>query len=256
MRLCRLSLAIIFFATAGVLNAQQQLTGYWEGKLPGNPPNRIVMEINQSENKADKVVLFSIDQDGDPWVPDSVVHTGTNFALVLDSGRVTYRGTLSADANSIDGVWNESGFPARTLNFTRTPRQTSWNITIPSERDITVITDARQMIASPVKWNRHDTDAHHCDAHSTTFTLYCALELSQERVFGTFKHRDSAMQEARFLIESDFENGQHYTHRLLDFNNDQNVSFADLQHFFDLLEVRINGQIKDIDAADQAATMR
>jgi hypothetical protein len=64
------------------------------------------------------------------------------------------------------------------------------------------------------------------------------------------------MQEARFLIESDFENGQHYTHRLLDFNNDQNVSFADLQHFFDLLEVRINGQIKDIDAADQAATMR
>jgi len=55
---------------ASVMQAQN-LTGYWQGTLPGSKPLRIVMQANNGNNGKRKVTLFSIDQDGEPWPADS-----------------------------------------------------------------------------------------------------------------------------------------------------------------------------------------
>src|ERR1700733_5636701 len=246
---------LILMATLYLLSSSamqgQNLVGYWFGTLPGPKPLRTVMQVNNDNGKR-KVTLFSIDQDGDPWPADSVTVTAGNFTLSLDSGRATYDGVISANNRTINGTWNQGNLPPRPLTFTRTAKQTSWNLSQPDKDDLQIVDQAKEILSTPAKWNRVDTDAHECTPTTTTFTLYCALETATTKVSGSFKHRDSAMQEARFLIESDFEKGKHYQHRLLDYNNDPDVSFADIQRFFDLLKTRIEQQIKDDLAADKA----
>ncbi len=51
------------------------------------------------------------------------------------------------------------------------------------------------------------------------------------------------MQQARFVIDEDLAKGNHYHHRLMDYNNDPQTTFADVQRFFSLLEQRIQKQI-------------
>ena len=46
------------------------------------------------------------------------------------------------------------------------------------------------------------------------------------------------MQQARFVIDEDLAKGNHYEHRLMDYNNDPKTKFADVQRFFALLEER------------------
>ena len=210
------------------------------------------MQVNSRDNGNRKVILFSIDQDGEPWIADSVTVTGKNFTLVLDSGRATYDGAISANGRVINGTWNEHNLPPRPLTFARTPKQTSWNLAQPGKDDLLIVDQAKEILSTPAKWNRVDTDAHECTPTTATFTLYCALETATTKISGSFKHRDTAMQDARFLIESDFEKGKHYQHRLLDYNNDPTTSFADIQKLFDLLKIRIQQQIKDDQAADKA----
>jgi hypothetical protein len=40
------------------------------------------------------------------------------------------------------------------------------------------------------------------------------------------------MQEARFAIDEVLAKGNHYQHRMMDFNNDPNTTFADVEKFF------------------------
>jgi hypothetical protein len=51
------------------------------------------------------------------------------------------------------------------------------------------------------------------------------------------------MQQARFLIDEVLARGNHYHHRLMDYNNDPKTTFADVQRFFTLLEERIRKQL-------------
>lgn len=56
------------------------------------------------------------------------------------------------------------------------------------------------------------------------------------------------MQQARFVIDEDLAKGNHYKHRLMDYNNDPKTTFADVQRFFALLEERVK---KRLDAQQQ-----
>jgi hypothetical protein len=53
----------------------------------------------------------------------------------------------------------------------------------------------------------------------------------------------AAMQQARFVIDDDLAKGNHYHHRLMDYNNDSKTTFADVQRFFALLEQRIRKRL-------------
>lgn len=110
-----------------------------------------------------------------------------------------------------------------------------------SRNDIRIVHRARKILNSPAKWNRADN--RECPAAQTTYSLYCALEKATEEISKNFEHRGAAMQQARFVIDDDLAKGNHYHHRLMDYNNDPKTTFADVQKFFALLEQRIKQQL-------------
>jgi hypothetical protein len=83
----------------------------------------------------------------------------------------------------------------------------------------------------------------------TTYSLYCALETATYEVTGSFAHRGAAMQEARFVIDDDLARKNTYHHRLMDYNNDRQTTFADVRRFFDLLQGRIEGRLEEVEAS-------
>jgi len=110
-----------------------------------------------------------------------------------------------------------------------------------SEGDIHIVRRAREILNSPAKWNRADN--RECPATQRTYSLYCALEKATEEVSKEFAHRGAAMQQARFVIDEVLAKGNHYEHRLKDYNNDPKTTFTDVQKFFTLLEERIQKRL-------------
>jgi hypothetical protein len=106
-----------------------------------------------------------------------------------------------------------------------------------SNADIDVVKRAAEILNSPEKWNRLDNRM--CPSDANTFSLYCALERATDEIGKTFEHRGAAMQEARFVIEEIAPDANRYNHRLMDFNNDPDTTFADIQGVFWLLEKHI-----------------
>ena len=120
-----------------------------------------------------------------------------------------------------------------------------------SKSDIEIVKRARQILNSPEKWNRADNRA--CPDSETKFSLYCALEKATYDVTGDFAHRGAAMQESRFVIDDDLAPKNHYQHRLMDYNNDPQTTFADVQRFFDFLQARIEGRLEAQEANSRPA---
>ena len=110
-----------------------------------------------------------------------------------------------------------------------------------SQDDIRIVERARDLLNSPAKWNRADN--RQCPAKESTHSLYCALEQATKEISKKFEHRGAAMQQARFVIDDDLAKGNHYHHRLMDYNNDPKTTFADVQRFFALLEQRIQKRL-------------
>lgn len=111
-----------------------------------------------------------------------------------------------------------------------------------SEADVRIVRRAREILDTPSKWNRADN--RECPAAQKTYSLYCALEKATDEVSKNFQHRGAAMQQARFVIDEDLAKGNHYEHRLMNYNNDPKTTFADVQKFFTLLEQRIQKRLE------------
>jgi hypothetical protein len=110
-----------------------------------------------------------------------------------------------------------------------------------NQSDIRIVQRAREILSSPAKWNRADN--RDCPATEKTYSLYCALEKATEDVTHNFEHRGAAMQESRFAIDEVLAKGNHYEHRLMDYNNNPRTTFADVQKFFNLIEDRIRKRL-------------
>lgn len=110
-----------------------------------------------------------------------------------------------------------------------------------TQDDVKIVQRAEAILSSPDKWNRADN--RECPKSAKTFSLYCALEIATDEVNGHFEHREAAMQQARFVIDDDLAKGNHYEHRLRDYNNDPKTTYADIQEFFRLLQKRITTRL-------------
>jgi len=106
-----------------------------------------------------------------------------------------------------------------------------------AKADIDIVRRAAQILNSPAKWNRADNRV--CPLDAKTFSLYCALEKATEEMGKNFEHRGAAMQEARLVIEEIAPEANRYSHRLMEYNNDPQTSFADIQGVLWLLQKHI-----------------
>lgn len=104
--------------------------------------------------------------------------------------------------------------------------------------DIEVLQRARDILNSPEKWNRHDDQ--NCETQMNTISLYCAIKMASKEVPG---NSGAVMQEGRAVISEMDPKELKYKTRLTDYNNDPAVTFADLQKFFQEVEVRLTKRL-------------
>lgn len=110
----------------GVLGAQE-LTGDWQGTLVfGKVKLRIILKVSGNADEKLTAELYSIDQTTDPIPVDSISEEGktVKFALPIING--SFAGTMSADANTIDGTWTQGG--PTPLKLERATKSTAWAI--------------------------------------------------------------------------------------------------------------------------------
>jgi len=139
----RICLAFLLAATLtaivpATLHAQD-ISGDWQGTLADGAGLKVILHIEKNpaekaaaendkctpaKKDAWKAVLYSIDQGPDGIPFNSVTFQDSTLKLALDAIRGTYEGKLSADGQSIKGVWIQ-GVPA-TLDFQRATKETAW----------------------------------------------------------------------------------------------------------------------------------
>jgi hypothetical protein len=128
-----------------------------------------------------------------------------------------------------------------TAGLLAVPQANDSNVHPPVTRDdVKILQRAEQILDSPAKWNRKDN--RECPADEKTFSLYCAIERATDEVTGHFAHREAAMQETRFVVDSIAAN-RNYEHRLMNYNNDPTTTFADIQHVLRTAEANIEKKL-------------
>jgi hypothetical protein len=236
--------AIFILLLVEAVACGQTFVGHWQGTLQGKSLHRLVLNIAEGKQDTWSAVLYSIDDYVDDEPIESLTINGPNIVLKLIDGEAAYKGVLSADGSSINGTWNDKDHGSRPVQFRRATKETAWKFLIVSDEDIKIVRRAREILDSPTKWNR--VDNRECPKDAKTFSLYCALELAAVQIGGHFEHRASVMQEARFVIDYDLAPGNHYHHRLMDYNNDARTTFTNTRRFFDLLEQRCRGRLEEL----------
>jgi hypothetical protein len=104
--------------------------------------------------------------------------------------------------------------------------------------ELQIMKRVREILDSPSKWNRTSSEVCHPDAH--TFDLYCAFEKATTEVKGSFDGDGAAIYEVRSLIDH-----HKYPARLVGYNDDPTVTFADLQELLHRAEDRLVRQFAD-----------
>ena len=216
--------------------------------MPGKVANRFMLQIVRRQAGGFEATLYRIDQSGEPEFIHSVNVIGSKLQLSLSDGEA-YDGTIENDSTEIHGYWQTRQGSKQPLSFQRVTKQNAWQnldsdaapqVTL---EDVKIVERAQQLLSAPTKWNRADN--RECPKDAETFSLYCALDRATVDVLGRFEHSGGAVQEARFVIDDSLAKGNHYEHRLMDYNNDPKTTFVDVQQFFRLLELRIKSHIKE-----------
>ena len=116
------------------------------------------------------------------------------------------------------------------------------------KQDLLTLQRAAQLLDSEAVWNRNDDRECADDETMNKRSLFCAIKRASEETYGTHDssrvadHRRLALQEVRFAIE-DASPGRQFNHRLMDFNNLPETSFADIQQVLAQATERIQARL-------------
>ncbi len=132
MKKWMVSLVALAAVPVGVLLAQQDVVGTWQGTL--QPPNgkelRIVMKISKADDGALSGTAYSIDQGGQPIPMTPVTVQGSNVKMTIPAIGGSYEGKLSEDGKSMEGKWSQ-GPGSVPLNVVLATPETAWAIPEP-----------------------------------------------------------------------------------------------------------------------------
>jgi len=120
---------LIVMLSIGVVHAQQNIAGSWQGTLQAGKELRLVFVI-AGEGSGLKATMHSIDQgaQGIPVTTISLHGTTLRMSIAVISG--TFEGTLSADGNTISGTFTQ-GAGGLSLTLRKATPDTAWVIPAP-----------------------------------------------------------------------------------------------------------------------------
>jgi hypothetical protein len=110
-----------------------------------------------------------------------------------------------------------------------------------SQADIDIIKKVQTILDSPSKWDKASTQD--CKPEAKTFGLYCAFEAASLAVTQQPDYDGPAIMGVRQLISRTAPNAEKYNARLVDYNNDPTVTFADLQGLLKTVETNLEKRI-------------
>jgi uncharacterized protein (TIGR03435 family) len=122
----------------------QNITGTWQGTI--QPPQaqgrglRIVLKVSTTDADKLAAVMYSIDQQSPAIPATTFTRSGSTVKMTVTPLNGTYEGKVSADGNSIEGIWSQ-GMPL-TLNLVRATPETAWAIPEPPPPPKTMAADA------------------------------------------------------------------------------------------------------------------
>jgi hypothetical protein len=106
--------------------------------------------------------------------------------------------------------------------------------------DLRLLKRADELLADASTWDR--TDDRTCAPDQAQLSLFCALQKASVEILGEYQHRRVAMQEVRFAIE-DVTGGREFEHRLMDFNNLEETTFADIKRVLSIATERVAARL-------------
>jgi hypothetical protein len=117
-----------------------------------------------------------------------------------------------------------------------------------SVNDLRTLERAAELLGSESAWNRNDDRQCADDEAMNKRSLYCALLRASADTYGSHDparvadHRRVALQEVRFAVE-DAARGRELNHRLMDFNNLPDTTFADIQRVLAQATARVRARL-------------
>jgi uncharacterized protein (TIGR03435 family) len=118
-------------SAAAPAKSDQGIVGDWQGTLHTPEKDlRIVAKITQANPGGLKVVMYSIDQGGQPIAASSASFEGGALKFAIEMIEGNYEGKMSADGKSIAGTWKQGPNPLPLVLERATP-ETAWAIPAP-----------------------------------------------------------------------------------------------------------------------------
>lgn len=109
-----------------------------------------------------------------------------------------------------------------------------------STEDLRILERAEQILSTATQWDR--TDDRTCSPDASQYSLFCALQKASIEILGEYQHRRVAIQEVRFAIE-DVSGGREFEHRLMDFNNLEQTTFADIKKVLSIARQKVSDRL-------------
>jgi uncharacterized protein (TIGR03435 family) len=128
-----LSIVTLLVAALAVwLQAQQDITGTWQGMLQAGRDLRTVVKVSKADAEL-KAVVYNIDAGGAAMPASDVTFQGSTLRFKVPGVGATYEGKMSDDGRSISGAMKQGDRPL-PLNLTRANAETAWAIPEPPAR--------------------------------------------------------------------------------------------------------------------------
>jgi uncharacterized protein (TIGR03435 family) len=132
-------------------NNSHDIAGDWQGTLEFPASSRpaakyrLVLRVAKTSDGGWTALNYSIDQGPEPMHTSGVSLQGSTFKFSIAALHGNYEGTLSADGNSIHGVWTQ-GAPL-PLDFVRATKESAWEIPAPAAPPKPMAADANPSFA-------------------------------------------------------------------------------------------------------------
>ena len=123
MRRIFCTMAILILMTPAL--QAQDISGDWQGALgTGKDRLRIVLHVDKDVDGGWKATVFSIDQGPDGIPVTSITQHGAEVSFSIAALKLSYKGRISSDTESIVGKLTQDG--TGSFTFVRPTKQTAW----------------------------------------------------------------------------------------------------------------------------------
>jgi len=156
-------------AQSAPTNPASNIASTWQGILHTNRDLRFVVKIATAGEGPLRATFYNID--GPPGGIPAISTTLNGSLLKIELPFATYEGTLSADGNSITGMWKQ-GQNSSSLKFVRATNETEWAIPEPPPRMAPMAADANPTFeVATIKPTRPDEHGPRYDFRGRRFSV-------------------------------------------------------------------------------------